>query len=354
MPIIDKEDLEIYKKWLPIIKESAYVGYTISIIFLIISLVIFINIKKLHCERNKLHVHLFLSFILRAGMYMLKDSLFMKGIAMSNDATYYNGQVQYNFTWICKLFVATRYYVILSNFTFMLMEGLYLHNLIFLNLFSEYHGTLIYRLLGWAVPLFFIIPWTVLRMFFEDTLCWTQNDKIYIGLLLDIPIAITVVVNFVLFIIIIRVLVLKIHFTSTFILQKRIKYRKLLKSTLILIPLYGMPYTVSLPLRFYIHRCSILEIMWLFFDQTFTSYQGSFAALVYCLFNGEVQNEIKRKYNSLMDKSNNEFRRSRTISSNTQQFSLQNNDDTLENLKLFGIVDDDAMKNLPKLDTTET
>ncbi|KAF7272188.1 parathyroid hormone/parathyroid hormone-related peptide receptor-like [Rhynchophorus ferrugineus] len=342
------DDSNFYDKWLPIIKNTAYLGYSVSMLSLVISLIIFINIKRLHCERNKLHMHLFISYILRASSFVLKDMLFVEGAALFSDVEYINDEIIPTYTWSCKLFISVRYYLIICNYAFMLMEGLYLHNLIFLNLFSESHGTTIYCFLGWVTPLFFIVPWILLRLFFEDTLCWTQNEQKLIKLLLEIPVRISVMVNFILFTLIVRVLVLKIHFTSTFIQQKKIKYRKLLKSTLILIPLYGIPYTISFILSFYAYDNRILEIFWVFFDQAFASFQGCFAALVYCLFNSEVQSEIKRKYSYIYSHRDQEFRRSRTISSNTQQFSLQNNDDALENLNLFGIMDDDFIKKQQK------
>ncbi|XP_030760974.1 parathyroid hormone/parathyroid hormone-related peptide receptor-like isoform X1 [Sitophilus oryzae] len=344
--IMDDIDEElIYETWLPVIKKTARFGYTVSILSLILALLIFITIKRLHCERNKLHMHLFISYILRGASFILKDVLFIEGTALSNDVEYVNGHTNVNYTWLCKLFISIRYYFVICNFAFMLMEGVYLHNLIFLNLFSESHGTAIYCFLGWAIPLVFVFIWALMRMLFEDTTCWTLNDQNYIGLLLEIPIGITVVVNFLLFLLIVKVLVLKIHFTSTFIQQKKVKFRKLLKSTLILIPLYGIPYTMTLILSFYVESSKILEIIWLFLDQSFTSFQGFFAALVYCLLNSEVHVEIKRKYSLFYSRQvNKECCRSRTISSNTQQFSLQNNDDALENLNLFGITDDDLIK----------
>lgn len=106
----------------------------------------------------------------------------------------------------------------------MLMEGMYLHSLMFLNLFSDNHSIRIYCLLGWGkylymqffnhftnfvikenliiqfslllgLPLFFITPWIVLRILYEDVLCWTQKENLYISLFIDVPIGITVVVS---------------------------------------------------------------------------------------------------------------------------------------------------------------
>lgn len=39
--------------------------------------------RKLRCPRNTLHMHLFLSFMCRAFMALLKDSLFIEGIGLS-------------------------------------------------------------------------------------------------------------------------------------------------------------------------------------------------------------------------------------------------------------------------------
>lgn len=75
------------------------------------------------------------------------------------------------------------------------MEGLYLHNLMFLNLFRE-NRVKIYCYLGWGLPMIFIIPWVILKRINENVFCWTQhNDNSHIGLLIHGPIAFTVVVS---------------------------------------------------------------------------------------------------------------------------------------------------------------
>uniref|UniRef100_A0A6P7GAE6 Parathyroid hormone/parathyroid hormone-related peptide receptor-like isoform X1 n=1 Tax=Diabrotica virgifera virgifera TaxID=50390 RepID=A0A6P7GAE6_DIAVI len=327
-------DLNIfYSEWIPRIKGISHCGYTLSIISLILSICIFISIKRLRCSRNTLHINLFISFILRSFMSILKDSLLVRGTALSVDVHEYDSDglpvfsASHNYSWTCKALISIRYYFIISNFMFMLMEGLYLHNLMFLKLFSDHHSVAIYCVLGWGLPFVFVIPWITLRVLYEDLMCWTRKDITYISLFIDLPIHITVVINFILFLIIVRVLTAKLN--NICLQQRKFKYRKLLKATLILIPLFGVPYVFSVLMSIFIENRPALDIVYLFFDQSFAAFQGLFAALVYCLLNSEVQIEIKRKYSLIKDKNDKEFRRSRTIS-NTQQVSLNVLDETPE------------------------
>lgn len=113
--------------------------------------------------------------------------------------------------------------------------------------------------------------------------------------------------------------VLFVKLSSMYVQQTRIKYQKLLRATLILLPLFGIPYTISIMLAFPAKRNPTFEIFWLFFDQAFIAFQGLFASLAYCLLNNEVQVEIVRKYKYLKDRNNQQVkRRNRTISHTTQ------------------------------------
>lgn len=74
------------------------------------------------------------------------------------------------------------------------MEGMYLHNLLFFKLFSE-NGVSIYCIFGWCFPILFIIPWTVLKIIYEDSYCWTLKSNQGIDLLTQIPIGGSVIVR---------------------------------------------------------------------------------------------------------------------------------------------------------------
>ncbi|KAK9876593.1 hypothetical protein WA026_013972 [Henosepilachna vigintioctopunctata] len=313
-------DKHIYSQWLPILQKCTHIGYTISIVSLIFALIIFIYLKRLHCARNYLHMHLFISSIMRSLMSLVKDVLFVNGTSLFTETSYMNGELT---IWFCKVFISLRQYFILTNYMMLLMEGIYLHNLIFLKLFSDKTSVKIYVLTGWVLPISFVVPWVVLRTTNKSGFCWTMMDKT--SLLLEIPIGIIVIINFILFILIVRILCLKLN--SIFVQQRKVKYRKLVKATLILLPLFGVPYTISVIMYFYVSKDKTLEIVWLFFDQGFTAFQGFLAALAYCLFNSDVQSEIKRRYHCLLDKK--ELKRSRTISHTLQSF-VPNGDDLTE------------------------
>ena len=52
--------------------------------------------------------------------------------------------------WVCKLITSLWQYFIMANYSWILMEGLYLHNLIFLALFSDTSSITPYVGLGWG------------------------------------------------------------------------------------------------------------------------------------------------------------------------------------------------------------
>jgi len=56
--------------------------------------------RKLRCPRNMLHLHLFVSFIMRAFMALLKDIIFVSGVGLpmnvieKNGSSYFYDQVR--------------------------------------------------------------------------------------------------------------------------------------------------------------------------------------------------------------------------------------------------------------------
>ncbi|XP_060104168.1 parathyroid hormone/parathyroid hormone-related peptide receptor-like [Heteronotia binoei] len=124
--------------------------------------------------------------------------------------------------------------------------------------------------------------------------CWDLSAG-YFKWFVQVPILITVMANFILFINIIRVLATKLRETNAGRCDTRQQYRKLLKSTLVLMPLFGVHYIVFMAVP-YTEVTGILWQIQMHYEILFNSFQGFFVSIIYCFCNGEVQAEIKKSW----------------------------------------------------------
>ncbi|KDR09908.1 parathyroid hormone/parathyroid hormone-related peptide receptor-like isoform X2 [Zootermopsis nevadensis] len=299
------EDSVLLKRWMPVLKIVSQVGYSVSMVTLAIAFFILSTVKKLRCPRNMLHLHLFLSFIMRAFITLLIDILFVKGVGLSKDVEVDEGGLVDFKTdrnnWECKALTSISNYCIMANYFWILMEGLYLHNLIFLALSSDTSAIILYVVLGWGLPVLFVVLWVVARLKLEDTMCWTTHDNQHVFLLIRLPVITSVLLSFALFVNIVRVLLVKMK--SNVCLQRRKwRYRRWAKSTLVLVPLFGVHYVLFIWMSPSQQVNETLEIVCLFCDQLFASLQGFFVSLLYCLLNSEVRAEVVRKWRSYRHK----------------------------------------------------
>ena len=159
-------------------------------------------------------MHLFASFIARASMLFLKDILFASGVDNSIGLTSQN--------WLCKAITVIWEYCILANYSWILMEGLYLYNLLFTSMFVEGQGRFyLYVVTGWGecnildvniiaiviIIVWFIIDhilglpavvigaWAILRIIFENKYCWTTHDNTLIFQMIVVPTFVSVFVS---------------------------------------------------------------------------------------------------------------------------------------------------------------
>ncbi|XP_073892753.1 vasoactive intestinal polypeptide receptor 2 isoform X5 [Macaca fascicularis] len=123
-----------------------------------------------------------------------------------------------------------------------------------------------------------------------DRNCWDTNDHSVPWWVIRIPILISIIVNFVLFISIIRILLQKL--TSPDVGgNDQSQYKRLAKSTLLLIPLFGVHYMV-----FAVFPISISSKYQILFELCLGSFQGLVVAVLYCFLNSEVSSWPPRNH----------------------------------------------------------
>lgn len=269
-----------------LVKAIYTLGYSVSLMSLTTGSIIICLFRKLHCTRNYIHLNLFLSFMLRAISVLVKDSV----LYSSSGTLRCHDQPA---SWVgCKLSLVFFQYCIMANFYWLLVEGLYLHTLL-VAILPPSRCFLAYLLIGWGIPSVCIGAWTATRLSLEDTGCWDTNDHSIPWWVIRIPILISIVVNFALFISIIRILLQKL--TSPDVGgNDQSQYKRLAKSTLLLIPLFGVHYMVFA--AFPIGISSTYQIL---FELCVGSFQGLVVAVLYCFLNSEVQCELKRRWRGL-------------------------------------------------------
>ncbi|XP_015213769.1 parathyroid hormone 2 receptor isoform X2 [Lepisosteus oculatus] len=278
------------------------VGYAVSFSSLLLAIFIIGYFRRLHCTRNYIHMHLFASFMLRAISIFVKDKVVHTNVVREE----FDSMIMDNFKSIsvapvldktqyigCKITVLLFIYFLTTNYYWILVEGLYLHSLIFMAFFSDTKYLWGFTLIGWGVPALFVAAWAVVRATLADARCWELSAG-NIKWIYQVPILAAIGLNFVLFVNIVRVLATKIRETNAGRYDTRKQYRKLARSTLVLVLVFGIHYIVFVGMPH-----TFQGIGWevrMYFELFFNSFQGFFVSIIYCYCNGEVQTEIKKTW----------------------------------------------------------
>uniref|UniRef100_A0A8C1U202 Vasoactive intestinal peptide receptor 2 n=1 Tax=Cyprinus carpio TaxID=7962 RepID=A0A8C1U202_CYPCA len=245
-----------------VMKTLYTLGHSLSLIALITGSTILCLFRKLHCTRNYIHLNLFFSFILRAIAVLVKDAILFshENVECTKQPSLIG----------CKASLIIFNYFIMANFYWLLVEGLYLHTLLMV-MFSENRHFIIYLLIGWGNDNFHFLLNCSFKTFLTE--CFENLEMSFI----------------------IRILVQKLRCPDVGG-NDQSQYRRLAKSTLLLIPLFGINYVVFV---YIIDENGEMENYKIFFDLGLGSFQGLVVAILYCFLNSEVQSELKRKWRSL-------------------------------------------------------
>ncbi|XP_058140887.1 glucagon receptor isoform X10 [Dasypus novemcinctus] len=245
---VQREAAQMYRSF-----QATYtVGYCLSLGALLLALAVLLGLSQLHCTRTYIHMHLFASFALRASSVLAVDAL-----------------------------LKTRYSEKLGDdlsVSVWLSDGLAAG--------------------GGPAP---ASPARLLRLPRAQLLrplpghrlgCWTSNDHMGFWWVPRVPVFLAVLINFVIFVRVLRVLVAKLRARQ----MRRSDYKfRLAKSTLTLIPLLGV-HEVVFAFVTDEHAQGTLRSAKLFFDLFLSSFQGLLVAVLYCFLNKEVQSELLRRW----------------------------------------------------------
>ncbi|KAK6295726.1 hypothetical protein J4Q44_G00334390 [Coregonus suidteri] len=259
------------------------VGYSLSLASLSLALVILLIFRKLRCTRNYIHTNLFASFILRAISILTRDAVLTRDTPEFRDNRDVSNVLSDKALSGCRVAQVLMQYCVGANYYWLLVEGLYLHNLLVLMVFSENSYFCGYLFIGWGSPVLFVVPWIIVRYLYENTRCWEINENMAYWWIIRTPILLAILVS---------VCGMSVDCA---VCPKAVGVQGLAKSTLTLIPLLGI-HEVVFAVMSEEQTEGILRNINLFFELFFNSFQGLLVAILYCFVNKEVQSEIKKKW----------------------------------------------------------
>ncbi|XP_069490134.1 vasoactive intestinal polypeptide receptor 1-like isoform X2 [Ambystoma mexicanum] len=273
----DAEDKAMY---FVTVKVLYTVGYAMSLAALTVAISIFSLFRKLYCTRNFIHIHLFASFVLRGVAVFIKDAVLFSDENVDHCTMS---------TVHCKAAIVFFQFSVLANFYWLLVEGMYLQTLLIFTFISDKRYFWWYIVIGWGTPALTAAVWITVRIQYDNNGCWDDYENVN-WWIIKTPILFAIFANFLTFLNVIRILVQKIRSPDIGANYKQ-QYMRLTKSTLLLIPLFGVHYIIF---ALFPEQYSVETR--LYFELVLGSYQGFVVALLYCFLNGEVQTEIKRHW----------------------------------------------------------
>ncbi|XP_072028988.1 calcitonin gene-related peptide type 1 receptor-like isoform X2 [Amphiura filiformis] len=257
-----------------------YIGYGSSVVSLIIALFIFFYFKSLGCPRVTIHKNLFVSFILCGIMWIV----YFAAVVSNNDT------LAEDKTW-CRVILVLGQYFNTCNYFWMLSEGLYLHTVIVVAVFSENHRLHQYYIIGWVFPMVPVALYTGFMAAFNEGACWLGETPYEWWVAAFIIFVLGV--NLILLLNIVRVLLTKLRTTPN---AGASTYTRAVRATLILLPLLGLHYLI-MPVR--PPEGTLAERFFSYLIAVLLSFQGFFVACIFCFFNGEVMEKIHRSFQKI-------------------------------------------------------
>ncbi|CAG5045497.1 unnamed protein product [Parnassius apollo] len=260
-------------------------GYSISLVALLVSLGILFYFKSLRCARITVHMNLFASFAANNAFWLAWYGLVMRSPSTLSDSP----------VW-CRLLNTLLQYVLLTNYTWMLCEGLYLHTVLVSAFVSERRLVRALLVAGWVLPVPPAIIYAARRAAAGEQLCWLDDGPPRLEL--AVLVCIAVVLNLGFLCNIVRVLCTKLRAGGAAGGAARPSATALhaLRATCLLAPLLGLQYLLT-PFR--PDRTASWWLVYEYISAITISLQGLCVAVLYCFCNGEVLAQLRRRWRVL-------------------------------------------------------
>uniref|UniRef100_A0A673ZNH3 Adhesion G protein-coupled receptor D1 n=1 Tax=Salmo trutta TaxID=8032 RepID=A0A673ZNH3_SALTR len=265
--------MELTKAHQVALSTISYIGCSISIFCLTITLVTFAILSSVSTIRNqRYHIHANLSFaILVAQILLLISFRFDPG------------------TLPCKVMAVLLHFFFLSAFAWMLVEGLHLYSMVIKVFGSEGSKHFYYYGIGWGSPLVICVVsmTSALDSYGEVGNCWLslKNGAIWAFVA---PALFVIVVNIVILISVTRIISrissenYKVHGDANAV-------KLTAKAVAVLLPILGISWI------FGVLAINDHALMFQYMFSVFNSLQGFFIFLFHCLLNSEVRAAFKHK-----------------------------------------------------------
>ncbi|CAK8685324.1 calcitonin receptor-like [Clavelina lepadiformis] len=260
------ENNEYQDSWL--LLYIALAGYGVSTISLILALIVFCKFRSLHCQRVTLHKHLFISYIINAvvGAFWLISA-----------ASTHNTQVY------CKLLNVLNQFTQLSNYFWMLCEGIYLHGIVITSVFRTKQKMFVFILLGWGFPLIPSGLYMLASFLYDNTNCWIEHDTAVLFVVHG-PIYAALLMNFGILLNLLRVLSAKLQTPHQNISRS---YAPAVRAALVLMLLLGTHHIILTFITLTNKTKSVQEVV-MYIEVILNVFQGFVVSIIFCFSHNEV------------------------------------------------------------------
>ncbi|PAV90371.1 hypothetical protein WR25_25806 [Diploscapter pachys] len=260
------------------------VAYSISVVFLLPAVFLLFSLRRIREQPMfTLHRHLLISFLFYGILYLVNVLIFIVEDAPLSIFVFTNNI-------FCRLlFTIQLRFLRLSNFSWMLAEGIYLYRLLLSTQTSEGEDLTVYVVLCWGIPALLAGFYSLVRWLYDSGgMCWVENSHLlWVEWSIIVPSLLAILVNVLLLMFIMYILVKKLRCNPHL---ERIQYRKAVRAAFMLMPVFGLQQLftiVRLSNTFY----QVLDI-------SLNGLQGFFVSLIICYTNKTVLESVSKWWTS--------------------------------------------------------